>query len=551
MKSPLDQIGDWRWRFSHLYWIKPATGPAAILFQPRPAQWEILRLAYDEGNVRLAILKSRQLGFSTLLALICLDFLLFRRGVKIGIVDQTAEDAEKKRQKVKFAWDHLPEQLRAAYEIDGDSTGKFSIRLNEKGDPTRWLYAGKNVRGDTHDLLWISEWGPIQVEDSQRSDRIADGGLPSVEKGVCVVETTWRGGKSGRLWTDVVKGALELDEDHRTLKDWLVKFYPWYLDPELVWEGDTIQITNECRKYLAETEPLMITEAARLGFNFHGLTDAQRLWYFKVVWPKPRRSRFEEYPSLMAEMFLSPQPGAIYTEEMATLRAERRLSHIPIEPGHKVIVSFDLGRDDAMPCCFIQWIGHEVRIVDYHTANRETVGFYAGMVKEWCHRHQVKTVQIVLPHDSRLRTLAADKNIEEQFREMGEGCGLHWEVISVGAVANIWDGIDEVRQLLPYCHISTACDQDIRRGDKVFPSLVDCLDHYHALEMRDGRNITREPVHDRYSHGADSLRTFAEAHAKGLISRMGARRSPKVVTGHGNDWGGGRQPRQIKVKGRF
>jgi len=544
-------IADWRWRFNgNLYWIKPADARSACKFVPRPKQWEILEDIYVHGNMRLAILKSRQLGFSTLLSLVCLDFLLFRRGVNVGVVDQTADDAEKKRLKIKFAWDMLPEDLRDEYRVVTDSFGKFSIRLRKAEDRTRSLYAGKNPRGDTHQLLWISEWGPIQVEDPNRSDKIADGGLPSVEHGLCVIETTWRGGKTGRLWTDVVDQALQIKEEHRVKKDWQVRFYPWYLDPELVWEGSPVQITDECKLYLHDVESHAIEEAQKFGFDFDGFSDAQRLWYYKVPWPK-RYKRYEEYPTVMDEMFLSPSPGAIYTEEMTALRTSRRLTTVPVERAHKVIVSFDLGRDDAMPMVFSQLVGHECRVVDYHTSNRELVDYYVSYIVSWCAKNNVASVQIVLPHDSRNKGIITESSVQDRFIELGRTTGLLWEVTTVDVIGSIWDGIDDVRKLFPYVVMDSArCSKTIQKGDVEFPCLVDCLERYRCVEMQDGRNTTREPIHDRYCHGADAFRTLAEGIAKGRVSRANtAKREVKVQTGFGVVAGGDVKRRKPRMRG--
>ena len=542
-------IASWRWRFDeNLYFIKPADDRDSIRFAPRPEQWEILELIYDHGNLRLAILKSRQLGFSTLLALICLDLLLFRPGCRIGIVDQTADHAKKKRAKIEFAWSLLPPSLVSLYEVSVDTKSEFSIQLQASDDRRRDLYAGMNPRGDTHDFLWISEWGPIQVEDAHRSDKIADGGLPSVEKGVCVVETTWRGGKAGRLWSEVVDPALKVAREHRTLRDWQVQFYPWHLDPELSWEGSAVQITDDCLKYFEEVEKQAIDEAQRFDFEFTGFSPGQRLWYFKVAWPK-RLKRYEEYPTTMGEMFLNPEPGAIFPEEMATMRSQGRLTRLPIQKSLKTIVSFDLGRDDAMPCVFIQMIGNEIRCVDYYTNNRELVDHYVSYIASWCKLHGVGSVQIVLPHDSKHKGILVDETICDKFERLGRDLPIFWEVTTVGVIPNIWTGIDFVRDIMPYMSIDASrCGESIAQGQQTFPSLVECLDHYHAIEIRDGRNISRDVIHDRYCHGADALRTFAEGFQKGLIRKAGNRaRSPRVISGSGSIGAEG-EARTVRVR---
>ena len=75
-----------------------------------------------------------------------------------------------------------------------------------------------------------SEWGVIQASDLARSEEILTGALPSVGDGMCVVETTWRGGRNGHLWS-LVKSALETPEEQKGPLDWRVVFFPWQHDP--------------------------------------------------------------------------------------------------------------------------------------------------------------------------------------------------------------------------------------------------------------------------------------------------------------------------------
>lgn len=537
------QLLDWRWRFHHLYWIKPADKKKpALIFKPRPEQLEILELIYEKGHVRLAILKARQLGFSTLLSLICLDWMLFRPGVNIAIVDLTAEKAEEKLAKVDFAWGKLPDRLKRKYwrtwrknmmtlklrkRVLNPDTGK------REPDARRVCRAGKRARGDTFHLLWISEWGPIQLEDSRRSDEIADGALPAADKGLVVVETTWRGGKSGRLWTEVVEHALQVQEKHRTLRDWKVCFFAWWLDPTLVWEGSTKQIVTRCNEYLDGIEE-------KIGFK---LSRKARLWYFKSAWPK-RHRRYEEYPSVMEEMFMSQMPGAIYREEMAELRADGRLTRFKLKPSHRVFASFDLGRNDSMPCCLIQVVGKEVRVLDYYTNHHELVDHYIGWLKSWAAEaaraagiKRLVGVTIVLPHDARHENLVGP-TVEEKVDTLIQDCP-GWEVVSVDRTPTIWDGIQDVRAVFPYVWMhapDVEKPQDTRPGEDAFPSLVECLDGYHEKTITVGRAITREPIHDIHSHGADSFRTFCEGFQKGILDTKAQgrkRRGARVITGHG------------------
>ena len=55
--------------------------------------------------------------------------------------------------------------------------------------------------GRRDSFLWVSEWGVIQSTDLARSEEILTGALPSVGNGLAVIETTWRGGLQGHLWS--------------------------------------------------------------------------------------------------------------------------------------------------------------------------------------------------------------------------------------------------------------------------------------------------------------------------------------------------------------
>ena len=427
------KISDWRWRFANLYWINPADpGTPECVFQPREGQWEILEAIYERGETNIAILKARQLGFSTLLALICLDMILFKAGFVCGIVDQTANDAEKKMDKIKFAWARLPDDIRGAFEIVADNNSELTIRRPKRSGST--VYAGMNARGGTHQLLWISEWGPIQFDDSKRSDNIADGALPSAKEGIVVVETTWKGGKTGRLYTEVVEPALKLAPELRTKRDWRIYFYAWWLDDSYQFEGDVRQIDKDCAKYLAQLET-----KHRIKLN-----PKQQLWYFKTAWPK-RQKRYEEFPSILAEIFFSPTEGAVYAEWIEKAMAEGRVIDFPAskEPFY---VFWDLGKRDLMVLTFIQIVGLQVRVFDCHMGRGGTLGEYVHFCMGWENTHRTYIAGHFLPHDGGWERLGKtyNKSIAESLGE----CGLR-NVHVVPRIPKLAIGIDYVRDRIP------------------------------------------------------------------------------------------------------
>jgi hypothetical protein len=222
----LERFRDPLWRLSTLYSIRTRHG-AIIKFRPRPQQRQIIDVIYRQGCRRIIILKARQLGFSTLLGVICADRLCFGLGQQISLIDQTIEDARQKlRDIVMVAYDSLDPALKRELPITRSNTGELAVKFVRYEEArTNSMFAGTHARGGANSFLWISEWGVIQASDLTRSEEILTGALPSVGDGVCVVETTWKGGRNGHLWS-LVKSALETPEEQKGPLDWRVVFFP-------------------------------------------------------------------------------------------------------------------------------------------------------------------------------------------------------------------------------------------------------------------------------------------------------------------------------------
>lgn len=492
-----ENITDWRWRFSNLYHIKPADKRASMLFEPKPEQWEILEAIYVRGEVRLAILKSRQLGFSTLLALIALDMAMWMAGFTTGIVDQTQPDAHKKLDKVYFAWKRLPTELKSQYKIESESKGEFAISVESedgKVDETSTIYAGTNARGGTHQLLWISEWGPIQVEDASRSENIADGALPSAEDGIVVVETTWRGGRTGRLYEEVVKPALAMEKNGMWTKaDWKIYFFTWWTDPKHNFKGDASQITKDCADYF---------DGLEAGDEKITLTTSQKLWYFKKAWVKGIK-RFEEFPSMREEMFDTPVYGAIYASNVIKSRVDGRVIPMSYNPARPVHTTWDLGSPANMVVLYWQFDGFTPCLIDCdHSMEMTTAKRVTYM-----HAKGYDFGTHAIPHDGSKTEYDAlsykSKLIEAELK--GEISLIERE----GFLAK------EKRIILMLDMFSTICFNENKLCDE--GGLLDALAVYrYKKNPKDGK-ITDSILEDWSNHFADAFGYFGEAWKKGII----------------------------------
>jgi hypothetical protein len=214
------------WRLSDLYSIRTRDG-SIVPFIPRQQQQQIIGLIYQRDCRRIIILKARQLGMSTCLGVICADRLCFGMGQQVSLVDQTLEDARQKLRDITLvAYESMIPDLKRELPIVRSNSGELAVKfIGHEEAKTNTMFAGTHARGGANSFLWISEWGVIQATDLARSEEILTGALPSVGDGVCVVETTWKGGRNGHLWS-LVKSALETPEDQKGPLDWRVVFFP-------------------------------------------------------------------------------------------------------------------------------------------------------------------------------------------------------------------------------------------------------------------------------------------------------------------------------------
>jgi hypothetical protein len=97
-----ERLKDREWRIDNLYYIKDKQGNK-IKFVRNPSQKKF----WDEMWYNNIILKDRQRGFSTLIALFIYDSCLFNSNIQAGIIDLTLPDAKKKLAKISFAHKHL------------------------------------------------------------------------------------------------------------------------------------------------------------------------------------------------------------------------------------------------------------------------------------------------------------------------------------------------------------------------------------------------------------------------------------------------------------
>ncbi len=504
-----------RWRLWNLYAIEDERG-RLVKFRPNWAQADF----YPQIWWRNYVLKSRQHGFSTFIAMFLLDRLLFEPNKTAGIVDFKLPDAKKKLKKLKIAYDHLddPDLHPDTWEIGARLKHDVPLVSGEKS-PTpevlAWengssIYASTSPRGDTLQYFWVSEFGKIAFKFPEKAGEIQEAVFEAAHaESIGFVETTHKGGKTGHAY-ELTEQAMEqtaqaaAEKRELTRLEWRFHFYGWADDPKNALGGAEARntpISEKLHEYFRELRARGIE-----------LTRGQKAWYAAKARTLHEAVK-SEHPTTPEEAFEGVVEGSIYGAWITAARAEGRVVDFPMDPKTMVHVFFDLGISDQTALWFAQLVGQQILLVDWFENYGEPIAYYAEHINRWQREHKRTVAGIYLPHDGDARQLATGRTLAEEMAGT-----VTCQVLVVPRTPNIWLGIDATRDLLPkmWFHRSR-CGTGWKKDGRTWPSGLDCLDNYHTHLGEQDKATRSEPVHDVYSHSASALRTLAEAVEAGLI----------------------------------
>lgn len=504
----LDQ--KWRaqeWRLNHLYWIEQKNAPPCR-FVMNWAQKEFFAGMHTRNN----ILKARQLGMSTLTALLILDNCLFNANFHAAIVDKTLEDAKEKIRKIAFAINALTEPPDG--ETDS-SLAKFCRLVASSMAPqvtaTKITFAnGSDVRasatfrGGTIQFLHISEFGHMANNFPQRAREVISGSLNSVPaNGTIVMESTHEGGKTGENYR-MTKQAMNKVGKRLLPLDYKFFFFPWWKQPEYRAKSDEpLTLDTEMRDYFA----LLSTEGIQLD-------DEQKRWYAaqNAVFGGMTK---QEYPSTPEEAFETAVEGSIYGSIITRLRAAGLMAGIfEPEDDKPLYVSWDIGMSDNMAIWLVQpSASGKFLVLDYHTANNKDLNHYVGIIRSWEGLYGQAIASHFLPHDAAQRDKATGISFQQNFAARGLPSRI------VPRVSDVWLGIDITRKILRHCAFHARCSEPVTVDGVEYMSGVNALENYQTAPLGKNGVERRTPLHNACSHAADAFRTFAQAWQVGFVGK--------------------------------
>ena len=192
--------------------------------------------------------------------------------------------------------------------------------------------------------------------------------------------------------------------------------------------------------------------------------------------------------------------GSYYGKQMALARQEGRITHVPHETGAEVYTFWDLGVDDSMTIWFMQFIGREIRVIDYYENSGMGLAHYAKILKEKPYSYG----DHYMPHDANIREMSSGEHALSRV-EVAEGLGIR-PIIVVPRARNtdaVMNGIEACRNILGSCWFDEGkCQQGITG-----------LEGYRA-EYDDVKKVMKNtPLHNYCSHPSDAFRTFSMGYA--------------------------------------
>lgn len=479
-------MADPMWRLSNLYkiLIKGDEGDDDLVIQFKPNRAQ--RRFVERLHHRNIILKARQLGFTTLVCLIWLDHALFNPNVRCGIIAQDREAAEVIfRDKVKFAYDNLPPELKQQFPLARDSASELLFAHNNSS-----IRVATSMRSGTIHRLHVSEFGKICAKYPQKAAEVMTGSIPAVPKsGILIIESTAEG-QEGEFF-DLTQRAMALAHQKRelTFRDYRFHFFPWWQAPEYTMDPKGVILTRKDEEYFAKIE-------AEVGQE---IRPEQRAWYVatrEADFANNPDRMWQEYPSTPDEAFQRSTEGCYYTQEMATARKQGRITTVPWEPGHPVNTFWDIGLNDEMAIWFHQRIGAQDRFIRYYENSGESFAHFVHYMQQFGYvwgRHY-------LPHDGDTQRLGIEKNWTP--KQMLEDLGLR-SIEIVPRIDRVQTGIQMTRNAFAGCWFDEeGCKDGLKH-----------LDMYRK-QWDDRLGVWKDqPRHDKASNGADAFRGFGQIKA--------------------------------------
>ncbi len=483
------------WRLNNIYTIRDKFG-TPLKFNLHRAQ----HVAYAQSlkHPRMIILKSRQQGISTLWLISFFDDAIFLDNMNCGLMAQDADAATDLLERVTYAWDDLDVGVKGFLGIERVVNNSKVTTFNNGSK----IFVRTSFRSGTLTRLHISELGKIANKYPEKAKETNTGSLQAIKAGnTVIIESTAEGRDNmfAQKWKTAENHVGVLSEMH-----FAPLFLSWVDDPDCT-------LTVPVRERADDKDYLAMVER-----DLHITLTSQQRW-----WACAKREELDdefdrEYPYNPESAFSQARDGSYYGRLIKALKDDGRAKPGIFEPELKVVVTFDLGINDAFEMLFWQSDTTregrlQVRLIDHYHATGESLAHYVSILRGRNYRYE----RFVLPHDAKKRELGSAASIATQLRNLG------MTKQKILAREDVLGGIQATREMMPLLWIdSEKCDY-----------VISAFENYTKEWDTKLGQWKDKPRHDEWSNPMDAVRYYAMYKVGSLRKRVKTKSTTNVING--------------------
>jgi phage terminase large subunit len=222
---------------------------------------------------------------------------------------------------------------------------------------------------------------------------------------------------------------------------------------------------------------------------------------FPAILDRKRREDMEKRPDSYDHIwegdYVGLVEGSYYAKQLTAARTKGQIGHVAADPLMTYRAVFDIGgtgaRADAVAIWICQFVGPQVRVLDYYEAVGQPLATHVG----WMRDKGYGKALCVLPHDGVKHDMVYDVTYESSLKK----AGFEVTVIPNQGRGAALKRIEAGRRLFPNIWFN---EESTRGG-------IEALGAYH--ERKDEvRGIGLGPEHDWSSHAADAFGLMCIAH---------------------------------------
>lgn len=229
-----------------------------------------------------------------------------------------------------------------------------------------------------------------------------------------------------------------------------------------------------------------------------------------------QRDRPDTYDNIWEGDYVRITEGAYFAQQLSAAAKEQRIGNVAADPLMTYRAFWDIGTRDATAIWVAQFIGREIRVLDYYEASGQPLATHLN----WLREKGYGKALCVLPHDGANHNHITAIRFEDHIR----AAGFEAETVQNQGKGAAMQRVEAARRLFPRIWFNEKTTEHGREA----------LGAYH--ERKDeARNIGLGPEHDWSSHGADAFGLMCVAYEEPRVKREERR---KPVPAGANAWMG-------------